>query len=349
MKFKNLFIITYGRTGSTLLMGLLNSYDEMKIKGENFNFVRGLYESYLRIVELKEKYGKKAQTITDPFYGAETTDIELYTKSIKKLIEEQLLTSEDKSIECWGFKEVRYTEKELTFDGKYDFKGYLDFIKLVFPEACFIFLYRDHLQVSQSAFWQTMQKNKIFSILKKTEDEMEGWALNRGDCFQLDYKDLVGKTSKLKEMHEFLDISYDAKHIDSVLAVEYSYANKKRPSTKEIKIDFIKSKQVAEIILDKVVINKFKQGVFTGVDLTGVVVLSPEYAMENYKIVVMADLSDTSECINWEIPSPYFEEKYSDNINAVNARFSGVVSFQKELKIFLESLELDRQLIVHIF
>lgn len=37
MKFNHILIITYGRSGSTLLMSLLNTVDGVLIAGENYN------------------------------------------------------------------------------------------------------------------------------------------------------------------------------------------------------------------------------------------------------------------------------------------------------------------------
>ena len=36
-RFRTVNIVTYGRSGSTLLMGLLNAIDGYRIRGENFN------------------------------------------------------------------------------------------------------------------------------------------------------------------------------------------------------------------------------------------------------------------------------------------------------------------------
>jgi hypothetical protein len=43
--FRHAFIVTYGRTGSTVLMSLLNASGRTRIFGENYGYLYGLYRS----------------------------------------------------------------------------------------------------------------------------------------------------------------------------------------------------------------------------------------------------------------------------------------------------------------
>ena len=54
--FDAVFVITYGRSGSTLMQGILNSIDGFHIKGENNGFVFKLFESYQLLVNAKEEH-----------------------------------------------------------------------------------------------------------------------------------------------------------------------------------------------------------------------------------------------------------------------------------------------------
>ena len=47
-------IITYGRSGSTLLQSLLNSIDGVHISGENGGIINQLYYTYKKIKNYKE-------------------------------------------------------------------------------------------------------------------------------------------------------------------------------------------------------------------------------------------------------------------------------------------------------
>ena len=49
MKFDSVLIVTYGRSGSTLLQGILNSIEGCLIRGENDNFCFALYQAHQSI------------------------------------------------------------------------------------------------------------------------------------------------------------------------------------------------------------------------------------------------------------------------------------------------------------
>ena len=46
MNYQHVLIITYGRSGSTLLQGLLNSIDGCIVRGENYDACKGLFRTY---------------------------------------------------------------------------------------------------------------------------------------------------------------------------------------------------------------------------------------------------------------------------------------------------------------
>src|SRR5471032_449985 len=50
-KFNRLFIVTYGRSGSTLLQGLLNAIPGYRIYGENGGYLTALHGAYEALVE----------------------------------------------------------------------------------------------------------------------------------------------------------------------------------------------------------------------------------------------------------------------------------------------------------
>ncbi|WP_319781507.1 sulfotransferase [Oceanisphaera sp. IT1-181] len=336
MNWSNAFIITYGRTGSTLLMGLLNSYEEIQIKGENFNFIKGLYYSYKKLTELKETYGKKPQPITAPFYGAETTNVDLFTEQLRDIIKNQLVTHDKEKIKCWGFKEIRYTSEALNFEGNYEIKKYLDFIKKIFPDACFIFLTRDHNEVSDSAFWKQTKKIKVVETLEIFEKEATSWSSDRSDSFWIDYKDLIDKNNNLKMMHDFIGIKYDIEHIEKVTSIEYSYGNKKNNKFKTINIEMFDVHEIHELKFDPYI---FSEGYFYSVspkELSGVLVIKEEYDSTKYKILIEKDNSKIYDEVAWHIYSPIFESIYSNNKNARIARFQKETSFNEKLNIYLE-------------
>jgi len=343
VKWSNIFVVTYGRTGSTLLMGILNSYEGIRVKGENLNFIKGLFWSYKQLSELKKTYGN-GQDVTAPFYGAETTNIDQYLSASRQLIKEQLLSKLDENIKCWGFKEIRYTPVALNFDGQYDLAGYLDFLKLLFPEACFIFLTRDHYEVSKSAFWREVKEENVCFILGKIEERFKKWSVGRGDTFEIDYQEMVNKTVRLEEMHEFLGVNYSESHVKVVMETNYSYGNLKKYGYGLPEIKVFELNEVLELKLDE----RKKETPLNRNIISGVLVLKSNFNLSEYSLVSYSDLSNKYLPVVWSISSPYFIAKYPKNSNAKTARFISDSPYDNELKVFLQDNNLNRQLVIHL-
>ena len=58
LNFDVILIITYGRSGSTLLQGILNSISGVLVRGENANMCYHVFYAYQAILEAK-KFGFK--------------------------------------------------------------------------------------------------------------------------------------------------------------------------------------------------------------------------------------------------------------------------------------------------
>ena len=64
------FVMTYGRSGSTLLMGLLNTIPGYLVRGENDDALRYLYDFHRTCVERSQHWPvERVRMRTDPFYG----------------------------------------------------------------------------------------------------------------------------------------------------------------------------------------------------------------------------------------------------------------------------------------
>ena len=71
MNFESILIITYGRSGSTLLQGVLNAIDGVLIRGENMNMCFHMFKTYQAILTSKSKSERSPQS---PFFGAKLLD-----------------------------------------------------------------------------------------------------------------------------------------------------------------------------------------------------------------------------------------------------------------------------------
>lgn len=227
MNFKHVFIITYGRTGSTLLQGLLNSVDGVVVRGENFNFCYGLFKSYQALKKVVQEKVKEGKSPTSPFYGSNFFDELLFKDDMKKLLKKQLGIDSESNVKCWGFKEIRYTPEGLNEKWGYSLKSYLDFINEVFDSSAFIFLTRNHDDVLDSAFWKNKKKDRALENIIAFEKESLDWSSRFSNTYWIDYKDIVSVGGKLEGLYRFLGFKYIESDIIDTLKIEHSYANKK--------------------------------------------------------------------------------------------------------------------------
>jgi len=225
IKFKNILIVTYGRSGSTLLQGILNSIEGCLIRGENFNFVYHLFKSYEAILSAKNRgillaAKKKVNTPQTAWYGSNLLNDEYFIEVLRVLLKKLLLADNinNNRISCYGFKEIRYIN---IID---DLLDYLDFLKRVFPDAAFIFNFRNIDNVSKSGWWKNKDKKELKESLKKFEYRCLTYINNNNNfCFCIQYEDVVKKSQRLKELFKFLGVEYDVNKIDYILSLPHSY------------------------------------------------------------------------------------------------------------------------------
>ena len=218
LNFHHILIVTYGRSGSTLLQGLINAIDGVVIRGENDNVFYDLYKSYQKLLELKSKH-KNTFLPHQAWYGAAFHDelnlISGYQHLARKILVEDQFGQNKKLI--LGFKEIRYNEV-----GD-DLEPYLDFLQEIFPNAAFIFNTRNVNDVAKSAWWRDMEHQQVVKELLELEKRFQKYSISNNNCFSITYEDVISKNSNFKSMYAFLGADYDENIIDAVLQTPHSY------------------------------------------------------------------------------------------------------------------------------
>jgi len=220
MNYESLLIVTYGRSGSTLLQGVLNEIDGVLIKGENCNFCYGLYQSYKSLARAKaraEKARVSSETPVSPWFGAHSYNLKEYKVEQSKIIKRLLLEGVE-GVRCYGFKEVRYDSVP-----EDEFAAYLKFLGDVFPNLGIIFNIRNLDEVLKSGWWKDRKYKEAKKTLVETEKRFMKFASVEDNCFVIQYADVVNKTENLHRLYDFVGAEYDEKSIDSVLAKPHSY------------------------------------------------------------------------------------------------------------------------------
>lgn len=218
MNFQSILIVTYGRSGSTLLQGILNSIEGTTIRGENNNFVYGLYLAYKSLAKTKSECHDGLNS-THPWFGAELLDPELFAQQCRPIIEQQLKTS---GSEVFGFKEIRYEGI-----GENNIIPYLEFLRKILPNPMFVFNTRDHNKVCKSAWWKSHSKKALIEKFIITEKAFDKFRVLFPECTHLQtHEDTTGKRDQLKLLFNKLNAHYDEDVISGIIGIPHSYKPK---------------------------------------------------------------------------------------------------------------------------
>lgn len=313
MNFSSILIVTYGRSGSTLLQGLLNSIDNSLIRGENNNFCYGLFEAYEALVKAKQqhKQGQQSLKIENPWYGAAILDENRFIEDARKLVFNQL-NPERLTLSCIGFKEIRYINKKLE-PGK--LHAYLNFLEKLFPNPAFIILTRDHEQVVQSGWWKTRDIKQTKDQLEKFEKSISAYCTNKTNTFSISYSDMVERSQNLVAMFQFLGVAYNSASVEKVLHTKHSYQPK---SIKNIQNYAFHIEQTQPPFIQYAKMDELISKSLQSLSASGVIVLSGDIN-KNYALIAVS--GEHEHKVNWNISSPVMAEKFSGNPHAENARF----------------------------
>jgi hypothetical protein len=162
------FVVTYGRSGSTLVQGLLNTLPGGLVRGENNFFVLPLFRSWSALREFHKKYAGLAtdRGVQSAFYGIDEVRGDAFAASTRELVLPQLYGSVDPDeVRVLGFKEVlwhRVRPKETA--------AFFDFLDQVFPDARYVLHRREHEQVTTSGFWRNQDPATVSRSLLRVEN-----------------------------------------------------------------------------------------------------------------------------------------------------------------------------------
>lgn len=312
MNFSSILIVTYGRSGSTLLQGLVNSIDGCLIRGENYNFCYGLYKSYESLMDTINQFGNKSKSleVTSPWYGAPLLNENTFLEDARKLVLNQLNPTA-LQINCIGFKEIRY------IDGSFSAKklhAYMDFLEKLFPNPVFIVLTRDHNQVLKSGWWQNQDAKLTEAKLNEFEKNISHYMKHKSNIFHIDYSDITGQTQKLKGMFDFIGAPYNKAAIKKVLSTPHS-TKTKQDTEYTLQIKQTQHPFVQYVKLDEWPLHKNFQN--KGITVSGVLINKADYPQG----ILIAVNGEHEYPINWKLASPLYKTKFPKNPGAKNARF----------------------------
>jgi hypothetical protein len=208
-----LFVVTYGRSGSTLLMGLLNSIPGYLVRGENWDALHHLFRFHQTLAEGSRKWNPaRLRQRTHPFYGAGDFPVRKSLEGIRTLVLDTVLRPKADT-RVTGFKEIRWHHEDLD--------EYVAWLREVFPGARFVVNTRDLEQVARSGWWAKNPEQA--ESLPTIEARILELAAGLGDAaYRVHYNDYVEDPATLRGLFDWLGEAYDEAAVRAVLETQHS-------------------------------------------------------------------------------------------------------------------------------
>lgn len=216
------FVMTYGRSGSTLLQGVLNSIPGYLIRGENWQALTHVHDFHRLLVKERGRVRRRQRrrdeevggaTSTHPFYGLDTFSTKTSLAAARRLALDTLLRPRADT-RVTGFKEIRWVDDDVS--------DYVAWLRQVFPGARFVVNTRDLDAVARSEWWAEMPDARTH--LAEREQRLLDLAEELGDAaFRVHYDDYAADPEVLRPLFAWLGEEFDEDRVRAVLEVRHSF------------------------------------------------------------------------------------------------------------------------------
>ena len=224
-RMKSLYVVTYGRSGSTLLTGYLSKLPGIDLKGENYLFPLPLAEAESRLADaVALKYGGRHRS-SSPWYGSHLFNLERWRRDIRRAMLNQLYPRQPipKTI---GFKEIRWWYR-LSED---DFESKLQWLISIRPPGGIVFLTRNLDKTMAGAWWATQsaeQRAHSRAGLERFEGLVRQYAAAHPEhSVHVTYEDFTTSPESARRICEMLGTPFDERVWNSTLGERYSYPSR---------------------------------------------------------------------------------------------------------------------------
>jgi Sulfotransferase family len=160
------FVVSGGRSGSTLVQGLLNALPGTLVRGENSFYILPIFRAYRGTQTFQRKYGRSAAEATSAFYGLHEIDLGDFVRSTRRLALRQLFATVDpRTVKVLGFKEVRWEHIRPN-----ETEAFFDFFEKVFPNALYVLNERDPQKAVRSGQWLRTDEKTALKALARVHE-----------------------------------------------------------------------------------------------------------------------------------------------------------------------------------
>ncbi|WP_308909004.1 sulfotransferase [Pseudokordiimonas caeni] len=206
------FIVSYGRTGSTLLQTVLQSIPGYFIRGENWNTLYPLFRSHVLASHARIHQGSKEIPPHGPWYGADQIDLDRYGLALADLFIREILQP-PAGQRVIGFKEIRFGLAQGD-----EFNHFLDFIARFFKPARFIFNTRNPEEVAVSSWWKDIERSQALQKIADVEARFRGYIESHPEtCMHVPYESFNGNPEGLRPMFNFLGEEFDLSVVERLM------------------------------------------------------------------------------------------------------------------------------------
>jgi hypothetical protein len=214
-KYGYVFIVTYGRSGSTLLMGILNTIPGYRVHGENNNALYRLHQADTAITEARRMCAGKPRhdQPQSPWYGILRSRPPQFRRDLVNSFVTHVLRPAPGD-RVLGFKEIRYTKGNVP-----DLPAYLRFLRDSFPGCKIVFNHRDLSSVAQSSWWALDAK----AAEKLAAADARMWKVSTDERhFHFCYDQINDSLDHVRALFRFLGEEIAEPVVREVLATRHS-------------------------------------------------------------------------------------------------------------------------------
>ena len=213
-KFVN--IATYGRSGSTLLAGILNLLPGWYIRGETMLATKGLFDFWLRSGKALAPSCKARES---PWRTDVWPDRDLLCRTMREMLEAYY--DPTRKHEVIGSKEVSYDQVQT----REEFWEFLDFQRML-TGCLFVINTRNIDKVIASAWWAEDPEGSR-RIVGKVDEWLTSYAAeHREYCIVVRYEDVIRpETGEVRRLFEWLGAGdhYDEGALRKTLQLRWGY------------------------------------------------------------------------------------------------------------------------------
>lgn len=221
-KFRSLYVLTYGRSGSTLLTGYLSMLPGINLRGENYLYMLPLARSDERMAQLDQlRYSDRHMT-SSPWYGSQLSSYPRFRRQIKRLLLDQMypIGPIPKTL---GFKEIRWWYQLDVNRFDQDLNWLLD----LFPKGAVVLLTRDLEKVFAGAWWAEMseaERDRSVGGLRAFERSALAFVAKHPDrAFHVTYEGFTTSEDVAAELTQFLGLKFKRRLWKKALERRFSY------------------------------------------------------------------------------------------------------------------------------